>query len=78
MEEAATAAAVTGAATEEDTRVRLFQAVIPEADFMEAAPAAGMADTLTAASIMEDITTAAMVATFIEDMHRQAPYLELF
>jgi hypothetical protein len=78
MEEAATAAAVTGAATEEDTRVRLFQAVIPEADFMEAAPAAGMADTLTAASIMEDIITAATAATITEGLRQKGLYSELF
>jgi hypothetical protein len=38
----------------------------------------GMADMLEADTIMEDIITVAMADTFIEGMHRQVPYLELF
>ena len=38
----------------------------------------GTADILEVDTIMEDIITVATVDTFIEVMHRQGPYLELF
>jgi hypothetical protein len=49
-----------------------------EVEFTEEDPDVGMADILKVGTIMEDITTVAMVVTFIEDMHHQVPYLELF
>jgi len=49
-----------------------------EVEFTEEDLGVGMADMLKVGTIMEDITTVAMVVTFIEDMHHRVPYLELF
>ena len=78
MEKAATVAV---AVTEEDTPVHLrdiSRAVIPEADFMEVVQVAGMADTLTEASIMEDIIMVATAGTITEGLCQEGPYSELF
>ena len=49
-----------------------------EVEFTEEDLDVGMADILKVGTIMEDITTAAMVVTFIEDMHHRVPYSGLF
>jgi len=72
MEEAATAAAVMEGDTPDS------QVVIPEADFMEGAQVAGMADTRAEATIMEDIIMAATAGTITAGLRQEGPYSELF
>jgi hypothetical protein len=49
-----------------------------EVEFTVEVQDVGMVAMLKVDTIMEDIITVAMVDTFIEGMHRQVPYLELF
>jgi hypothetical protein len=79
MEEAATAAAVMeAAAVTEGGDTPDSQVLIPEADFMEAARVAGMADTRAEATIMEATIMEAMAGTITEGLRREGPYSELF
>jgi len=73
MEEAATAAAAVMEGDTPDSQV-----VIPEADFMEGAQVAGMADTRAEATIMEDIIMAATAGTITAGLRQEGPYSELF